>query len=105
MTEEFQIDQIPALFLIYKGNRYFFEGKRTQEAVLKFVDRKINNDTIIFNSLSQINEYVNSSYMTLLCTIKDKENQLYKSFFELSKIVNLIYFIVFTSDECIKEYS
>jgi protein disulfide-isomerase len=105
MTEEFQIDQIPALFLIYKGNRYFFEGKRTQEAVLKFVDRKINNDTIIFNSLSQINEYVNSSYMTLLCTIKDKENQLYKSFFELSKVVNLIDFIVCTSDECIKEYS
>ena len=43
--------------------------------------------------------------MTLLCTIKDKENQLYKSFFELSKVVNLIDFIVCTSDECIKEYS
>ena len=104
LTEEFQIEQLPSLFLIYKGKRFFFEGKRTQEAILKFVDRKINNDTIIFNSLSQINKYVNSSYMTLLCTIRNKENELYKSFFGLSKSVNFIDFIFCTTDECINKY-
>ena len=104
MTEEFKIEQLPSLFLIYKGQRFFFDGPRTQEAILKFVDRKINNDTFIFNSLSQIDEYINSSYMTLLCTIKNKENELYKSFYALSKAVNFIDFIVCTSDDCIKKY-
>ena len=104
MTEEFKIEQLPSLFLIYKGERFFFDGQRTQEAILKFVDRKVNNDTFIFNSLSQIDEYLNSSYMTLLCTIKNKENELYKSFYKLSKAVNFIDFIVCTSDECIKKY-
>ena len=104
MTEEFKIEQLPSLFLIYKGQKFFFDGPRTQEAILKFVDRKINNDTFIFNSLSQIDEYKNSSYMTLLCTIKNKENELYKSFYALSKAVNFIDFIVCTSDDCIKKY-
>ena len=104
MTEEFKIEQLPSLFLIYKGQKFFFDGPRTQEAILKFVDRKINNDTFIFNSLSQIDEYINSSYMTLLCTIKNKENELYKSFYALSKAVNFIDFIVCTSDDCIKKY-
>jgi len=45
MTEEFKIEQLPSLFLIYKGQKFFFDGPRTQEAILKFVDRKINNDT------------------------------------------------------------
>lgn len=104
MTIEFKIEQLPSLFLIYKGQRFFFDGPRTQEAILKFVERKINNDTFIFNSLSQIDEYINSSYLTLLCTIKNKENELYKSFYELSKAVNFIDFIVCTSDDCIKKY-
>ena len=104
MTEEFKIEQLPSLFLIYKGQKFFFDGPRTQEAILKFVDRKINNDAFIFNSLSQIDEYINSSYMTLLCTIKNKENELYKSFYALSKAVNFIDFIVCTSDDCIKKY-
>ena len=104
MTEEFKIEQLPSLFLIYKGQKFFFDGPRTQEAILKFVDRKINNDTFIFNSLSQIDEYINSSYMTLLCTIKNKENELYKSFYALSKAVNFIDFIVCISDDCIKKY-
>ena len=104
MTEEFKIEQLPSLFLIYKGQKFFYDGPRTQEAILKFVDRKINNDTFIFNSLSQIDEYINSSYMTLLCTIKNKENELYKSFYALSKAVNFIDFIVCTSDDCIKKY-
>ena len=104
MTEEFKIEQLPSLFLIYKGQKFFFDGPRTQEAILKFVDRKINNDTFIFNSLSQIDEYINSSYMTLLCTIKNKENEIYKSFYALSKAVNFIDFIVCTSDDCIKKY-
>ena len=104
MTEEFKIEQLPSLFLIYKGERFFFDGQRTQEAILKFVDRKVNNDTFIFNTISQIDEYLNSSYMTLLCTIKNKENELYKSFYKLSKAVNFIDFIVCTSDECIKKY-
>ena len=42
--------------------------------------------------------------MTLLCTIKNKENELYKSFYALSKAVNFIDFIVCTSDDCIKKY-
>ena len=103
-SEIFQIQQFPSLFLIYKGKRFFFEGKRTQEGILKFVDRKINNDTISLDSLSQIKEYINSSFLTLLSTIKDKENKLHKAFIELSKNRMNIDFITCISDECIKEY-
>lgn len=101
---EFQLQQFPSLFLIYKGKRYFYEGKRTQEALLKFIDRKLNNDIINLDSVSKIKEYINSSFLTLLCTIKDKENILYKTFIEYSKVRMNIDFVICTSDECIKEY-
>ena len=103
-SKKFELQQFPSLFLIYKGKRFFYEGKRTQEAILKFVDRKLNNDIINLNSVSQINEYINSSFLTLLCTIKDKENILYKKFIEYSKEKMNIDFVICTSDECIKEY-
>ena len=104
-TENFELRQFPSLFLIHKGRRFFFEGKRTPEGILKFIDRKLNKDIIKLDTLAQINEYLNSSYLTLLSTIKDKQNQLYKSFETISQIKNNIDFIVCTSDECIKEYN
>ena len=103
-SEQFELTQFPSLFLIYKGKRFFYEGKRIPEAILKFVERKKNDDIITFDSLAPIKEYINSSILTLLCTIKDKENELYKSFKEFSKVRMNIDFIVCTSDECIKEY-
>ena len=104
-SEQFELQQFPSLFLIYKGKRYFYEGKiHNPESVLKFIDRKKNNDIINLNSLAEINEYKNSSFLTLLSTIKDKENKIYKSFEEFSKVKMNIDFVVCTSDECIKEY-
>ena len=103
-SKEFKLTQFPSLFLIYKGKRYLYEGKREAQAIIKFVDRKKNDDIITFDSLAPIKEYINSSILTLLCTIKDKENQLYKSFKEFSKVRMNIDFIICTSNECIKEY-
>ena len=103
-SEQFQLTQFPSLFLIYKGKRFFYEGKREAQAIIKFVDRKKNDDIIIFDSLAPIKEYINTSILTLLCTIKDKENNLYKAFKDFSKVRNNIDFIACTSEECIKEY-
>ena len=104
ISEEFKLTQFPSLYLVYKGSKIFYEGKRTQEAVLKFVDRKLNNDIINLETINQINEYINSSTITLLCTIKSKAHVLYDSFEKNAKARNSIDFIVCTSDECLKEY-
>ena len=104
ISQEFQLPQFPALFLVYNGSKIFYEGKRTQEALLKFVDRKLKKDIITLDSLSQIKDYISSSIMTLLCTIKNKTHTLYNSFENNAKMRNNMDFIVCTSDECIKEY-
>ena len=103
-SELFELRQFPSIYLIYKGQRFFYEGKNTAEALLKFVERKENDDIITFDSLEPIKEYINSSILTLLCTIKDTENELSKSFKQVSKAINTIDFIVCTSEECIEEY-
>ena len=103
-SELFELREFPSIYLVYKGQRIFYEGKRTSEAILKFVDRKKNDDIITFDSLEPIKEYINSSIRALLCTVKDEKNELRKSFKKLSKEINNIDFIVCTSEECIKEY-
>ena len=73
-SEEFRLSHFPSLYLCYNGSKVLYEGKRTQEAVLKFIDRKLNHDKVILQTLTEIKEYVASSILTILCTIKSKAN-------------------------------
>ena len=104
ISEEFGIEGIPSVFLIYKGKRHIFEGERTKEGLLKFMDRKINNDIYKIDTLSQLKEYLNSSSLVLLSTLKNEDTILYQSFLNFSKMALYIDFIVCKTEECIKEY-
>ena len=102
-SEEFNLQNIPSVFLLIKGERYMYEGDRTKDDLLKFFKRKLNDDIYKVETLSEIKEYANSS-LILLSTLKDKESLLYKSFRNLSKEISYIEFLECQSDECTKEY-
>ena len=103
MSEEFNLQNIPSVFFLYKDQRLMYEGDRTKEALLKFYKRKLNDDIYKIETLSDIKEYANNS-LVLLSTIKDKDTLLYKSFRNLSKEISYIEFLECQSDECAKEY-
>ena len=48
ITEDFTIQNIPTIFLIYNNSNYRYEGERTKEGLLKFLKRKENNDVLIY---------------------------------------------------------
>ena len=105
ITQEFNLVGVPSFFLIYKGEKYFFEGDLSAEGLTKFMDRKINNDIYKVETLSQIKNYiVNSSSLVLLSTLKNEKTTLYQSFLNYSKIAQTIDFISCITDECLKEY-
>ena len=103
-TEEYSAFLEPAIFLIIKGRRYTFEGKKTKEGLLKFWKKKINNNIFKINKLKEINEYTNTTSLVFLSTIKNTSLILYKSFIELAEFTNDYDFISCLSDECINKY-
>ena len=104
ISEDFKIQGIPSVFLIYKGQRFFFDGDRTRDGLLKFMKRKMNNDLYKVETLSQLKEYIDSSPLVLLSTLKNEDSLLYKSFLNFSKVATSVDFVVCRTDECIKEY-
>ena len=105
ISAEFNIEGIPSIFLINKGQKYLYEGERTSEGLLKYLKRKLNNDIFLVETLSQVKEYIESSSLLLLSTLKNKESNLYKSFSDFSKTAMTIDFVSCTTNECIKEYN
>lgn len=106
-TEEYKVEGFPSIYLVTKTDKYFYEGQRTKEGLIKFFNRKKNNDLIEFDSLKQIKDYVNSnssSAIVLLCTLRHPETFLYQSFLNYSKINQNIDFLICDKDECVKEY-
>lgn len=106
-TEEYKVEGFPSIYLVTKTDKYFYEGQRTKEGLIKFFNRKKNNDLIEFDSLKQIKDYVNSnssSAIVLLCTLRHPETFLYQSFLNYSKINQNIDFLTCDKDECVKEY-
>ena len=105
ITEDFTIQNIPTIFLIYNNSNYRYEGERTKEGLLKFLKRKENNDVFDLYSLSEVDEYINnSSSLVLLSTIRREEIVLHQSFLNYSKTAQKIDFITCRADECLKKY-
>ena len=104
ISEEYEITVIPSVFLIYKGKKYLFEGERTKENLLKFMNRKINDDIYKVETLEQLREYTNSSRLVLLCTLRHEITILYRSFLNFSKSAEHIDFVLCLTDECLREY-
>ena len=107
ITEDYKVEGFPSIYLVTKTDKYFYEGERTKEGLIKFFNRKKNNDLIEFDTLKQINDYVNSnssSAIVLLCTLRHEETYLYQSFLNYSKTNQKIDFLKCDKDECVKEY-
>ena len=104
ISHQFNIEGLPSVYLIYKGEKFFFEGERSKDGLLRLVNKKVNDNIYKFETLSQINDFIKSGSLALLSTLKNKELILYQSFLNYSKINQNIDFMVCTSDECLKEY-
>lgn len=107
ITEDFKVQGFPSIYLVTKTEKYFYEGDRTKEGLIKFFNRKKNNDIIEVDSLKQINDYISSnssSPIVLLCTLRHPETVLYQSFLNYSKTNFNIDFLICQKDECVIEY-
>lgn len=107
ITEDFKVQGFPSIYLITKTEKYLYEGDRTKEGLIKFFNRKKNNDVTEVDSVKQIKDYINSntsSPIVLLCTLRHPETILYQSFLNYSKINQNIDFLLCTKDECLVEY-
>ena len=104
LSEEFQVEAVPAIYLIIKGVRHKYKGDRTKEALIRYMKRKINDDVFVVQNISQINEYINSSDFVLLSTLKNKESTLYKSFLNYSKTSDRFDFLICDTKDCLNTY-
>lgn len=103
-SEAYNIMSYPTVYYILNGNKYKYEGKRTKDALVNLMDKKINDDIYKITKLEEINTYKNKSTLVLLSTLKDQSSVLYKSFYEFAKYSYENGFLSCLSDECIKKY-
>ena len=104
ISDDFKLEQYPTVYLVIKEKKYIYEGERTKEALLKFLNRKLNDDVFQVKTLNEINEYVKNSSFVLLSTLTNLETVLYQSFLNYSKTALNIEFLKCSTEECIKEY-
>ena len=104
ISQQFYIQDLPSIYLIYKGEKFYFEGEKSKEGLLRFVNKKVNDNIYKLETLSEINDIFKSSSLALLSTLKNKELILYQLFLNYSKTNKNIDFIICISDECLKEY-
>ena len=108
ITDEFEVEGYPSVFLVNKTEKYFYEGENTKEGFIKFFNRKLNGDIIKVESVKEFNDYLNSnssSPVVLLSTLMNPEIILYQSFLNYSKINMNIDFYICQTKECLKEYN
>lgn len=103
-TEEYNVFIEPAIFLIKNGIKNSFEGAKTKEGLLKFLKKIKSDDIFKINKLEEINEYINSTSIVLLSTIKDKSMIIYQSFSNMAKGTAKYDFVSCLSEECYKKY-
>ena len=103
-VNEYEVSNFPYVFLIYKEKKYFYEGYRTKDALLTFMERKLNDDIIKIQKLSEINKIANLTYLVFLSTVKDNTTMVYKSFYNYAKNNSRFYFLSCLSNECHKKY-
>ena len=108
ITGEFKVEGFPSLFLVNKTEKYFYEGERTKDGIIKFFNRKLNNDIIKVETVKEFKDYLNSnssSPVVLLSTLMHPEILLFQSYLNYSKINMNIDFYSCQTIECLKEYN
>jgi thiol-disulfide isomerase/thioredoxin len=105
-SEEFNIVEFPTIYLIIKDKKFRYRGMRSQEGLLNFIKKKINNDIFDINKIEEIKEYINNknNSLAILSTIKNKSSIIYKSFKELAYDSFDNDFLSCLSEECFQKY-
>ena len=104
ITEEFNVKGFPSVYLLNKTKKYNFEGQRTKEGLIKFIDRKLHDDVFEIQKLSEIEKFTNSSSTVILSTLRYFNTMLYQSFLNYSKTNQNVDFVMCLTEECLKEY-
>ena len=103
-SAEYNVSEYPTIYLLLKGKKFQYKGKRSQKLLLKFLEKKINNDVFIIKDLNEIKKYINESSIVLLSTIKNKDSLIYKSFYDYAFNSFENDFLSCTSEQCHKKY-
>ena len=103
-SEEYNIDAYPTIYLILKGKRIRYEGYRTKDALINFMNKKLNDEIFKINKLEEIAEYQKKTPIALLSTVKDKSSQIFKFFYDYAKSNFEYNFFSCLSEECLKKY-
>ena len=105
IIEKFKIISVPIVILFYKEEYYLFKEERTKEKIIEFINKILKNNIIVVEKIEEINKIIESSPLVALCTIKNDNKMLYKSFVYYSKQeTDNIKFVLCRSDECKKTY-
>ena len=104
VPEGFKIERYPTVYLQIKEEKYLYKGEHTQEAILRYLNRKLNDDVYEVKTLEEIDEFVKNSSLVLLSTLRHEEVILHQSFLNFSKTALNIEFIKCFTEECVKKY-
>ena len=95
------IEGFPTLKLYVDNEISEYEGDRTVDKVLSFIDKKINGSFKEVSTVKEVEELKKKNSLVLVATGNKEEM---KDFINLSKSINDIDFIICSSEECVKQY-
>lgn len=105
IANQYEIKYVPSIILFHKGDRHVYQDENgASEKLLKFMFKKAYDGIYKVETNSQIKEFMDSSRLVLLSTLKDENLLLYQSFVKNAKTILNIDFVSCITDECIKEY-
>lgn len=95
------IEGFPTIKLFINNEISEYEGDRTVDKVLSFLDKKINGSYKVVSTVKEVEELKKKNDLVLVGTGKKEEM---KEFIHFSKDINDIDFILCSSEECVKYY-
>ena len=103
-TEDFDVEEYPSIFFVYKDEKYKYEGMASKEAMLSFMEKKKNDDVYVIKKLKEVNDFLEKKNLVLMSTITNKSSELYDAFIDFAKSTMNLEFISCITKECLKKY-
>jgi thiol-disulfide isomerase/thioredoxin len=103
-TEEFDVEEYPSIFFVFKEEKYKYDGIASKEAMLSFMEKKKNDDVFVIKSLKEIKDYLAKKNLVLMSTLTDKKSDLYDSFLNFARSTINLEFVSCETKECINKY-
>ena len=103
-SQEYGIENVPMVLFIQKNKKILYNGYRTKENLLKFINKIFNGSITEIDNLNILNEYISKNKFVLLSTLKNKNSSIYNSFKNVSDSLDKLDSISCISKECIEKY-